>query len=770
MRKRSDVVRMLEERVLLLDGAYGTEFMKRGYEEVPELLNLKAPNVVYEVHRSYVESGADIILTNTFGATPMKLKKHGLDVDLERIVRSAVQIARKAADDRLVFGDLGPTGELPYPLGTATFDDYYENFKETARIMVEEGVDGIILETFSDLLELKAAVLAVRDVSKDVFLVAQMTFDEKGRSLTGTDPLTFAVTFEDLDVDALGINCSLGPDEMVPIFQELSQHTEKFLVVEPNAGRPIVVDGKTVYPLTPEVFSVHIDTFYESGVNVFGGCCGTTPEHIRLFRKVMGERRPLKRKRRKLFAVTSPSKIVRFDHFVVIGERINPSGRKKLWEKMLEKDEKVIVEEGKQQVERGAEVLDVNFGIESMVDTGYVKRVVQSLPYVVGVPLSLDVQDLRLAEEALRVYPGRPLFNSSKVEEKELEQKVGLLKRYGGVLVVLLMGKDVPKTFEERKEYLERALNILKTLGFEDRVIFDPGVLPLGADGRPLEVLKTVRHISERGFLTTLGLSNLSFGLPNRTYLNSAFLVLALNEGLSSAIANPLDEILMNTLRSALVLLGRGELPRVEVKGDEIVEVIVSGNEEKLKKIVEDFLKEKDPLSVVEEVLRPAMERVGKMYDEGKIFLPQLILAAQTVKPIFDRLSDLLPKSETGEAFVIATVKGDVHDIGKNIVASVIRSNGYRVVDLGKDVDTSVIVETVEKEKPIALGLSAMMTTTVVRIREVVDELRRRNLTVPVIVGGASLNEKLAKELGADFYAKNASEAVRILKELKGGK
>jgi len=766
MRNRREVSKLLSERVLLLDGAYGTEFMKYGYDDLPEELNIKAPDVVLKVHGSYIESGSDVILTNTFGATRMKLRKHGLEDKLDPIVRNAVRIARRAAGEKLVFGDIGPTGELPYPLGNTLFEEFYENFRETVKIMVEEGVDGIIFETFSDILELKAAVLAAREVSRDVFLIAHMTFDEKGRSLTGTDPANFAITFDELDVDALGINCSLGPEEILPIFQELSQYTDKFLVVEPNAGKPIVENGKTVYPLKPHDFAVHIDSYYELGVNIFGGCCGTTPEHVKLFRKVLGNRKPLKRKKKRIFAVSSPSKLVTFDHFVVIGERINPAGRKKLWAEMQKGNEEIVINEAKTQVEKGAEVLDVNFGIESQIDVRYVEKIVQALPYVSNVPLSLDIQSVDLTEKALRTYPGRPLFNSSKVDEEELEKKINLLKKYGGTLIVLLMGKDVPKSFEERKEYFEKALKILERHNFSDRVIFDPGVLPLGAEGKPVEVLKTIEFISNRGFNTTVGLSNLSFGLPDRSYYNTAFLVLGISKGLSSAIMNPLDEILMKTLNATLVILEKKELPRAEVKEEKLVEIILSGNRSELERLVEDFLKEKDPLSIIEEQLRPAMERIGELYDKGKIFLPQLILAAQTVKPAFDKLTSMLPSDSQGETFVIATVKGDVHDIGKNIVASVIRSSGYRVVDLGKDVETSKILETVEKERPVALGLSAMMTTTVGRIKEVVEKLKEKNLKIPVIVGGASLNEKLAKELGADYYARNASEAVKILKSL----
>ena len=773
--KRKEIAEILKERVLLLDGAYGTELMKRaGLGDVPpEVLNVERPDVVESLHRDYVEAGSDVIITNTFGATPAKLAEYGLEDKFEQIVRNAVRAARRAAKGKaFVFGDAGPTGKLPFPVGDKPFEFFYENFRKLFQIMVEEGVDGIILETFSDIAELKAAVIAARDVSKDVFLVAHLTFDETGRTLTGTDPMNFVLTFEDLDVDALGINCTLGPEELLPIFQELSKYTDKFLTVEPNAGMPIVENGKTVYPVGPVEFSVHVDSYWEAGANIIGGCCGTTPEHIRRMRKQLGIRRPVERERKRIFAISSPTTVVSFEKFVVIGERINPAGRKKLRKAMEEGDLDYVIRDAKKQKEAGAEVLDVNFGIEQLVKEDFMEKVIYSIAYNVGTPVSIDVQTVPILERLVKSYPGRPLVNSFRPVEEEMG-KIEILKKYGGTVVLLSMEEEVPESYEDRVKAFEKGLSVLKENGIdEERIIVDPIVLAMGAGGDPRDTLRFIEYLSKKGFKTTLGLSNLSFGLPDRSFYNSSFLVMAVEKGLSSAIMNPLDEVVMKSLKSSLVILGVEEIPKKEVKEkDELVETILAGESKKLLEMTKSFLEDlKDPLMVIEKYLRPAMEKIGDMYDKGVIFLPQLILAAQTVKPSFEYLEDLIKKSgRSGKKVVIATVKGDVHDIGKNIVAAVMKGSGYEVLDLGKDVPSERIVEVAEKEKPVAVALSAMMTTTAPRISEVVKLMKEKGLDFPVLVGGASLNEKLAKELGADFYAKDASEGVRILKEIEKG-
>ena len=775
MRKRDAISKVLRERVLLLDGAYGTELMKRaGLKDVPpEILNVERPDVVESLHRDYVEAGSDVIITNTFGATPAKLAEYGLEEKFEEIVRNAVRAAKRAAKEKaFVFGDAGPTGKLPFPVGDKPFDFFYENYRKLFQIMVEEGVDGLILETFSDIAELKAAVIAARDVSKDVFLVAHLTFDENGRTLTGTDPLNFVLTFEDLDVDALGINCTLGPEELLPIFQELSKYTDKFLTVEPNAGMPIVEHGETIYPVGPVEFAVHVDSYWEAGANIIGGCCGTTPEHIRRMRRQLGKRAPVEREKKRFFAISSPTTVVNFEGFVVIGERINPAGRKKLRRAMEEGDLDYVVTDGRKQKEAGAQVLDVNFGIEQLVKEDFMERVMYSLAYSVGTPISIDVQTVSILERLVRSYPGRPLINSFRPVDEEMEKMV-ILKKYGGMVVLLAMEEEVPESYEDRLKAFKKGVEILHQNGIEkERILVDPIVLAMGAGGNPKDTLDFIEFLSKEGYRTTLGLSNLSFGLPDRSFYNASFLALAVEKGLTSAIMNPLDEVVMKTLRSTLVVLGIEELPKAKVEErDEIVETILKGESEKLLQMTKDFLSTLgNPLEVVEKYLRPAMEKIGDMYDKGKIFLPQLILAAQTAKPSFEYLESLMKaKGRSGKKVIIATVKGDVHDIGKNIVAAVMKSSGYDVLDLGKDVPSEEIVKRAEEEKPLVIALSAMMTTTAPRISEVVKMLREKGLDIPVLVGGASLNEKLARELGADFYAKDASQGVKVLKEIERG-
>ncbi len=563
MKARERISRILEDRVLLLDGAYGTEFMKRASigDRPPEILNIEFPEIVENLHRDYVEAGADILITNTFGATPTKLEKSGLKDKFEEIVRNAVRLAKRASKGKtLIFGDVGPTGELAFPMGEKNFSFFYENFRSQVEIMVEEGVDGIILETFSDTAELKAAVLAVRDVSKDIFLIAHLTFDENGRTLTGTDPMNFALVFEDLDVDALGINCTLGPEELLPIFQELAKYTRKFLTVEPNAGMPFVKNGKTVYPVGPEEFSIHLDSYWKSGANILGGCCGTTPEHIREMRVKLGKRRPISRDIKKMFVISSPSKVVTFENFVIVGERINPAGRKKMSKAMEEGDLEYVLNEGKKQVKAGAEVLDVNFGIEKFVDRDFMEKVVYSLSYGVGAPLFLDVQTIPILRELVKSYPGRPVINSFRPVEEEIE-KIEIVKNYGGVLILLAMGESVPEGLEDRMKAFEKGVKILENFGLgKDRIIVDPVVLAMGAGGEPLKTLEFLKYVSDLGYRTTLGLSNLSFGLPNRSFYNSSFLVLAIDRGLSSAIVNPLDEIVMKSAKAARIVLGMEEL------------------------------------------------------------------------------------------------------------------------------------------------------------------------------------------------------------------
>lgn len=767
--KRKELGEFLKEKVLVLDGAYGTELARRGHVGVPERVVLESPNVVRKLHADYITAGADVILTCTFGANPVKLAKSGMENHHDEIVRQAVDIAKSVSKGALIFGDIGPTGELPYPLGKMSFDDYFEAFRKTASILLSAGVDAIILETFTDILELKAAVLAVRELSSDIFLIANMTFDENARSLTGTDPMNFALTFNDLDVDAIGTNCSLGPQEILPIFEEMSKYSEKLLVVEPDAGTPLLRHGNVKYPVGPKDFAFHVDSFWESKANIIGSCCGSNPEYTSMISKKVGKRAPVGGTAKKIFAFSSASVVVDFGKFVTVGERINPAGRKKLQESMRNSELEKVMKIAIKQKNAQANALDVNFGLEQFVSIDFMCKVVNSIAYKVGTPISIDIQSLKALEEVLKRYPGRPIVNSTRVEEKEMATKIKLMKKYGGLLVVLAMEEHVPSSFDDRRKAVEKGLEIAEKLDFpRDRLIFDPIILAVGAGSPPQDTLKTIIYLNDKALKSVVGLSNISFGMPDRSYINASFLAMAISNGLSAAILNPLDQIVMGILRSSLILNGKMIVFQKNVNdSDSLVDFILSGDEKNLINKIEEILRNKSPLSVIDNHLKPAMDKIGEMYDKSKIFLPQLILAAQTAQKAFERVQSLFTQRKSSGKLVIATVKGDVHDIGKNIVATIVKSAGYEVIDVGRDAPTERIVDVVEREHPLVLGLSAMMTTTAPKIKEVVDELRKRNISLPVIVGGASLNESLAKKLGADFYAKSATDALKYLELMK---
>lgn len=762
---------VVKEKVLILDGAYGTEFYRRGYRgEVPaDVLNIEDPEMVLTLQKEYVEAGADILLTNTFNSNPLKMKKFGFDLsDVEKFIKSGVEIASKAsAGKTFILGDIGPTGEFLEPVGKASHDEIYETFRFQAKTLIESGVDGIILETFSDILELKIAVRAVRAISPDIFLIAHLTFDESGRTLTGSDPSVFASVFQDLPVDALGMNCQLVPEKLLPIFQELAGQTDKFLVVEPEGGSKDLSVG-------PDEFASYAESFWESGVNIIGGCCGTTPEHIKALKLRLGERKHLSRELTKTVSDTlaGVQSIVVVSQPLAIGERFNPSGRKKLRNAIEKKDLEYALDLLRKQLDAGADIVDVNFGVEQLVDPQFAKKVVLRASYELGAVLSLDVQNPEFLEELLKVYPGRAIINSSTAKDEDLKVKVELAKEYGGLLVLLPMKEKIPRTSQERLEIAFEALKKAEEIGLEkSRIILDPLVLPLGAGNNPKVTLETLELLKKKGFRTTAGISNVSFGLPDRSATNAAFLVMSMLKGLDLPIIDVLDETVFSMFKASKTLLyGISSLsgPQPLVDGEDLVELMIKGRETEVKEMVEKALETMEAMDVLEKILRPAMEKIGRLYEERKIYLPHLLLAAQVAKRAFAIPLNMLESSEgSGKTFVIATVKGDIHDIGKGIVAAVVRGSGYRVLDLGTDVPSEKIVEVVEEEKPLAIGLSAMMTTTVGRIGEVVELLKKKGLKVPVLAGGASVNEKIAEKLGVDYYCRNASDAVKVLSTLR---
>ncbi len=769
---RKEFLERLAGRVHILDGAYGTSFIARGSGGRPaEVLNLERPDIVLAVHREYVEAGADILLANTFSANRPKLETLGCAADLERINGAAVELARKASGGRaLVFGDMSSTGWMPAPLGDHSFDDIMKAFAEQARILVDAGVDGIILETMTDLKELKAAVVAVREVSASIPLIAHMTFEADRRSVTGTSVEVFAHSIGDLDVDVLGINCSLGPADLLPVFLELARHTRHFLSVEPNAGRP-VFDGEHLhYDSTPEDFAAVAEDFVAAGAHIVGGCCGTQAAHVRALSRMLRDRRPVMRQVKPAAVFCSRTRTAPLYPFAIIGERINPASRPAFASQLANGDLTTLLEEAVAQQAKGAHLLDVNFGIEKTLDPDVVVQAIRALDAHDALPLSLDIQTPSLLEKAMREVAGRPLLNSARVTDKNLPRRAALLNKYGGMLLMLAMGSEIPETAAGRLAVVEDGLRRLEDAGIErHRVIADGLVLSFGAGKDPKVTLETIAGLSRLGVATTCGLSNLSFGMPDRSAINAAFLAQAVHFGLSSAICNPLDDLLMDTLRGSLALRGDTVIASSgEISEDPWVTALLRGDASGLKRLVEQEINAGvSATDIGTGHLSSAMREIGEMYGQKKIYLPQLLLAADVSRPAFDMLQERMetPMARKGRV-LLATVEGDVHDIGKRIVGTVLESGGFEVVDIGKDVPAPEVLSAVREHRPSIVGLSAMMTTTVGRVEEVRQELEQAGLKVKLIAGGASMNADLAERFGCDGYAPSASSVVSLCESL----
>ncbi|HOO31742.1 MAG TPA: homocysteine S-methyltransferase family protein [Thermotogota bacterium] len=784
---RAEFIKRLETGPLILDGSYGAQFFKRGFGDVlGEELNLIKPDVVLSLQKEYVDAGCDILLTNTFNANRMKLTSHGLEQEIEEINKKGVLIAREASGkNTLVFGDISSTGEFPVPVGKADSQTVYETFYEQASILDKYGVDGFIIETMTDFKETKLAVLAIRDVNREKPLIVQMTFDlnenEEPRSVTGTPVSVFANLMNDMDVDVVGINCSLGPKEIFNVFSELRRYTEKPISVEPNAGDPFLENGRLFYKMSADEFAVYASDIVMEGAGIIGGCCGTGPEHISALKELVlknpsytydeAKKRAsgdFKQETEQVY-FSSRTKLIQLSPFMPIGERINPASRKRFQEEIERMDYHRIVSIAKEQEAEGAKLLDLNLGIEKILAQDHFNQAVIELDRISSNPLSFDIQTTKYLYRALDEYAGRPLINSARVTEKSIEKKAEILKRHGGVLILLAMGKKIPTTAEERVQVILEGINWLDELGISaNRIIADPLVLSLGAGNDPEVTLKTVQALTALGINTTMGLSNLSFGMPLRSGINAAFLSRAIERGLSSAIMNTGDLELFGVMQGSLSLKGEKYENDEKINTEnEITEYLLNGQSEKINTVIDVELKTKSPLEISQETLGAAMNEIGVLYGKKEIHLPQLILAAETSKPVFDRLNDLSGKSiKSIGKVLVATVEGDVHDIGKKIVGTVLSSGGFEVIDLGKDCKSEDILEAVSRERPDILGLSAMMTTTVGRVQEVKQLLMEKRIEVKLISGGASMNRKLAEDFGCDGYSRDATGALELCKDL----
>lgn len=794
----------IKDNILVFDGAVGTMLQNLGLKlgENPEIFNITHGEEIIKIHKDYINSGAKIITTNTFGANELKLKNTKFSV--EEIIKSGVDLARKARGDKecYIALDIGPIGELLEPMGTLSFEKAIDVFKRQIKIGVDSGVDIILIETMTDLYEMKAAIIAAKE-SCDLPIFATMTFEEDGRTFTGCLPESMAITLEGLGVEAVGVNCSLGPNKLKEIIKRIIDNTNLPIIVQPNAGIPKIIEGKAFYDITEKEFSNSVKELVDIGVSIIGGCCGTTPKFTEELSKIAKNSRKTNRKQVIKYAVTSPYKVVEINEVRVVGERINPTGKKKFKKAIIDKDMDYILKQAIEQIEGGAEILDVNVGLPEIDEESLMESAIKELQSIVDVPLQIDSGKKNVIEKGLRVYNGKPIVNSVSGEDEALDNILPLVKKYGASVVGLTLDNNgIPKDIESRFKIAEKIVNRAIEYGIKkEDVYIDCLALTVSAQQEEvMDTLKALRLVKERlGVKTLLGVSNISFGLPNRDLINETFLALALGAGLDLPIINPNKEGMMNVISSFKVLNNNdcGAKRYIEAYGDKKVErVLVSktidsninhskqlgDSEESLeksilqglknstRKITERLLEEKTELEIVNEDLIPALDKVGEKYEKGEIFLPQLIQSAETVKVSFDLIKDRLIKSDkkgvSKGRIILATVKGDIHDIGKNIVKVILENYGYDILDLGKDVPIEKVVKEAIENNIKLVGLSALMTTTIVSMEETIIALKKAGFKGKIFVGGAVVTEDYSEKIGADFYAKDAKKSVEIAKKV----
>ena len=784
---------LLQKKHIIFDGAMGTELQKRGLKpgEPAELFNFTAPDKVEEVIRDYVTAGSDIVSANTFCANRYKLAVIEKSVD-ETIAR-AVSIAQKAVIgfDAAIALDIGPIGKLMRPTGTMTFDDAYAIFAEQVIAGARAGVDLVVLQTFSDLFELKCALLAVKENS-DLPVICSMTFEESGRTFTGCPVSAYAVTASGLGADIIGVNCSLGPKELSGIINELLQFSDAPVMAKPNAGLPNPITGK--FTLSAEGFAAEMQIIADMGAKVLGGCCGTSPEYIRLLESTITTNscNSPTTEYKNLSAVCSGTRVVTLDRPRVIGERINPTGKRIFKEALKNADTDYILGQAFEQSEAGADILDVNVGLPEIDEKEMMIKVIEALQSVSDLPLQIDSGDPDVIEAALRHYNGKPIVNSVNGKEESLSTILPLVKKYGAAIIGLTLDEDgIPDSAQKRLEIAQKILDRALSLGIKkEDVIIDCLTLTVSTDSRAAQTtLEAVKLISNTlGLKTALGISNVSFGLPNRDLLNSAFLTSALQSGLTLPIINPNSPSAMGAVRAFRLLNDldpnaaeyvaayscKSDEPDAPAKGVgtpvSLCGAINAGLKKDAVTITKRLLETTPALEIVDGHLIPALDKTGLDFEKGEIFLPQLILAAETAGACFDVIkqnafsnsSDL----ECENKIILATVKGDIHDIGKNIVKVLLENYGYKIIDLGKDVSPEAVVESAEKHNVSLIGLSALMTTTLPAMKRTIELISERKLNCKVMVGGAVLNADYANTIGADYYAKDAKGAVDIAKTL----
>ncbi|MDR1696386.1 MAG: homocysteine S-methyltransferase family protein [Endomicrobium sp.] len=798
--KKERFLELLKSRVLIMDGATGTELQRKKYldgVEIPEELNIKFPERISDIYSSYANAGSDIILANTFGANPIRLKHHGLLDKADEIIKNGIDLVRKAGGrDIIAAGDISSIGEYITPLGALSFDQAYEAFAFQAKLLQEHNADIIVIETMTEIKELKAAVLAAKDNFGGA-IIAQMTFSKDGVTVTGNDLKSFIAMAESLGIDALGLNCSIGSRDLAGLAKTLCESTNLPVSFKPNAGVPVLVNRETVFKETKEEFIESSLKAYSYGVNMFGGCCGTNPEFIKALAGELKNKPPVKRNKVEKFYLSTRAKAVNINGLpkpVIIGERINPTNRKKLQEELLKENFSMVKDEARSQSESGARLLDVNMGVPGADEIKLLSEAVNQIQEVVAVPLCIDSSDPKALEEAVKNCAGRPLINSVNGEEAKLLSVLPLVKRYGAAVIALTTDDSgIPKTAEGRLDIAKKILECADKYGVPRKnIVFD--YLVLSASSSPEQAGETLKAVKKSKELwpeckIALGVSNISFGLPSRQTINSTFLKMAVEAGIDFAIVNPHEnwgifdpfakDLLENKDKGAVKYMEAfasykkqampAEQENLPVE-KQLYFAVLRGNKESVPDIVNKIVSDNtEAFKTVNGAVLEALNLVGEKFASKEYFLPQIIMSAEAAQAAFAVVKKMIKKQQPDTAYgkvIMATVKGDMHDIGKNIVSAVLESYGFEVIDMGINVDSQNIIEKAKEIKPLAIGLSALMTTTMPEMEKVINLMKSENIGTPVIIGGAAVTQKYAQEIGAHAYAKDAMDTAKYVKSL----
>ena len=835
---REEFITLSKDHILYLDGATGSNLVKAGMPSgvCPEQWILEHQDVMLQLQKDYVQAGTNILYAPTFTANRVKLAEYHLEKNMTSMIRDLVAISKKAAESTpghpvYVAGDLTMTGEQLKPMGKMELETLIDIYKEQILCLVDAGADLLVVETMMSLAETRAALIAAKEVC-DLPVIATLTFEADGRTLFGTDAKTAAIVLESLGASAIGANCSTGPAQMESIISEMVSHTRIPVIAKPNAGLPFLDEnGTTCYNMEAEEFAEEMEVLVNAGATILGGCCGTTPEFIRQIHERFGTDANVAASRRPdgIRYLTSERITHSFgldDGFFVVGERINPTGKKALQAQLREGSFEKVIQFAEEQDACGAKVLDINMGMSGIDEKASMLRALEEVSGVTNLPLSLDSSYVEVLEAALRNYPGRALVNSVSLETEKFEKLLPIVAKYGAMFILLpLSDAGLPKDIEEKKEIIHKIYDRALSLGMcKEDIVVDGLVATVGANPKAaLETLETIRYCKENGFATICGLSNISFAMPERSFVNTAFLTLAIQAGLTMAIANPSQELLMSCALAADLLLNKEEAalryieyaggvrerreekeaelakklallenqgttaktgtagnaakettadngPQINEMQDKLKTAVLKGNRNGIVKITKEALESGEkPAELLNQVLLPAINQVGEFFDQGKYFLPQLIASAEAMKNSIEVLEPLLQTGGTGEEMpvvVIATVEGDIHDIGKNLVALMLKNHGFHVIDLGKDVPQAKILESAKEHHAEFIALSALMTTTMQRMREIVAAAKEEGITAKIIIGGAVITQEYADEIGADGYSRDAADAVKLAKSL----